>query len=580
MAPRLTVDMAVPVPMRDGTTLVADVYRPEAAGRYPVILLRTPYNRRFPALAYLQLDPMRAAERGYALVVQDTRGRFASEGEFYCFKDEAADGYDTVEWAARQPWSDGKVGMYGASYMGAVQWLAAIARPPHLRCIAPLITASDYHEGWAYQGGAFQLGFNLSWTITTLVLANLAHFNLAEADRAAVRAELIEATDHMSRPFGQIPLRDLPLLRRFGLAPYYFDWLDHAHDDDYWRRWNIEDHYGEIAVPALNLGGWYDIFLGGTIRNYLGMRAKGASADARTQRLIMGPWLHSTQWPNVIGERDFGVRSQGLALDLDGLLLRWFDHWLKGIDTGMLEEPPVKIFVMGENRWRDEAAWPLARAKATPYFFHSAGAANSLDGDGRLSAEAPADEPSDHYVYDPNDPVPTRGGALCCWPAALPAGAYDQREIERRKDVLVYTSQPLERALEVTGPVVVKLFAASSARDTDFTAKLVDVSPDGYARNLADGIIRARYRTTTKSETPIEPGQIYAYDIDLWATSNLFEAGHRIRVEISSSNFPRFDRNPNTGGPLGEETGFQPAKQTVFHDAMRPSHIVLPVVPR
>ncbi|MFO0996727.1 MAG: CocE/NonD family hydrolase [Alphaproteobacteria bacterium] len=580
MAQQLAVDMAVPVAMRDGTTLLADVYRPAAPGRYPVILLRTPYNRRLPTLAYLQLDPVRAAERGYALVIQDTRGRFASEGEFYCFADEGKDGYDTIEWAAKQPWSDGKVGMYGASYMGAVQWLAAIERPPHLRCIAPLITASDYHEGWAYQGGAFQLGFNLSWTVTTLVLANLAHFKLSESDRNAVRAELIEATDHMSRPFADLPLRDLPVLKRLNLAKYYFDWLDHADDDDYWRRWNIEDRYPEITVPALNIGGWYDIFLGGTLRNYLGMRAKGPSAEARTQRLIVGPWLHSTQWPNVVGEHDFGVRSMGLALDLDGLLLRWFDHWLKGNDTGLMAEAPVKLFVMGENVWRDEQAWPLARAKATPYYFHSAGSANSLDGDGRLSIEAPADEPSDHYVYDPKDPVPTRGGALCCWTAALPSGAYDQREVERRRDVLVYTSQPLERAIEVTGPVTVKLWAASSARDTDFTAKLVDVAPDGYARNLTDGIIRARYRTTTKTGTLIEPGKVYEYEIDLWATSNVFLPGHRIRVEIASSNFPRFDRNSNTGGSFGRESAMESARQTVFHDGTRPSHIVLPVVPR
>ncbi len=577
---RLTVERDVAVPMRDGTLLYADVYRPEAAERYPVILLRTPYNKGLPRIAYPQLDPMRAATRGYALVVQDTRGRYASEGDFYCFRHEVDDGYDTVEWAARQPWSDGNVGMYGASYMGATQWLAAIARPPHLRCIVPMITASDYHEGWTYQGGAFELGLNLSWTLSGLVLANFAHFDLDPAEAARVRAELIDAVDRMCGPFQHLPLQELPVLRQDRLAEYYYDWLAHPDDDAYWRQWNIEARHGEITVPALNIGGWYDIFLGGTLRNYLGMRQHGPTPEARAQRLIVGPWLHGVMWPNVNGEVDFGVLSQGLALDLDGILLRWYDHWLRGIDTGMLGEPPVKLFVMGESVWRDEPAWPLARARAVPYYLHSEGRANTQDGDGRLGPDPPGGEPADHYLYDPRNPVPTRGGGLCCWPAALPAGAYDQRPVEGRPDVLVYSTPPLVEALEVTGPVMVTLWAASSASDTDFTAKLVDVEPDGYARNLTDGIIRARYRTSTRSAEPIEPGRAYEYRIDLWATSNVFRAGHRIRLEISSSNFPRFDRNPNTGRPLGVDAELRPAVQTILHDATHPSHVTLPIVPR
>jgi hypothetical protein len=577
---RLTVERDVAVRMRDGTVLHADVYRPAAPGRCPVILLRTPYNKALPRTAYLQLDPMRAASQGYALVVQDTRGRYASGGEFYCFRHEIDDGYDTVEWCAAQAWSDGNVGMYGASYMGATQWLAALARPPHLRCIVPMITASDYHEGWTYQGGAFSLGFNLSWTLAALTLANLAHFDLPPAEAARVRAELIQATDAMCGPFGRLPLADQPVLRQAGLAPYYFDWLAHPDDDAYWRQWNIEDRHGRIDVPALNIGGWYDIFLGGTLRNYLGMRAHGPTPAARAQRLIVGPWLHGTLWPNVNGEVDFGVMAQGVALDLDGILLRFYDHWLKGIDGGLADEPPVKLFVMGENVWRDEPAWPLARARETRYHLRGGGRANTLHGDGRLEPAAPGAEPPDHYLYDPRDPVPTRGGGLCCWPGAVPAGAYDQRPVEARPDVLVYTTPPLERPLEVTGPVVVKLWAASSAPDTDFTAKLVDVAPDGYARNLTDGIIRARYRASTRQATLLEPGRAHEYTIDLWATSNLFLAGHRIRLEISSSNFPRFDRNPNTGRPPGHDAELVPALQTVFHDAGRPSHVVLPVVPR
>ena len=575
---RLTVERDVAMPMRDGTILYADVYRPEAAGRHPVILLRTPYNKAVPRVAYSQLDPMRAASRGYALVVQDTRGRFASDGEFSCFGNEIEDGYDTVEWVAGAPWSDGNVGMYGASYMGATQWLAALARPPHLRCIVPMITASDYHEGWTYHGGAFALGFNLSWALANLVLPNLAHFKLAPAELAAVRAELVDAVDRMCGPFEHLPLAEYPLLRKHRLADYYYDWLAHPEDDAYWRQWNIESRHAEIAVPALNIGGWHDIFLGGTIRNYTGMRAKGATPAARSQRLIIGPWIHGLIWPNVNGEVDYGVLSQGLAIDLDGILLRWFDHWLRGLDTGMLAEPPVKLFVMGENAWRDQTDWPPSRARDTLFYLHSGGRANTLAGDGSLSAAPPATEPADHYLYDPRDPVPTRGGALCCWQGSVPGGAFDQRAVEARPDVLVYTTAPLTEPLEVIGPVTMKLWAASSAPDTDFTAKLVDVEPSGYARNLTDGIIRARYRASRSHATPIEPGRVYEYTIDLWATANVFKAGHRIRLEVSSSNFPRFDRNPNTGHPLGEDAELRPALQTVLHDATHPSHVVLPVL--
>ncbi len=577
---RLTVERDVPARMRDGTILYADVYRPEAPGKYPVILLRTPYGKTFGRIAYLQLDPMRAASQGYALVIQDTRGRFTSEGEFYCFQDEIADGYDTVEWAASQPWSDGNVGMYGASYMGAIQWLAAIAQPPHLKCIVPLVTASDYHEGWTYQGGAFELGFNLSWTLTSLVLANFAHFKLAPEKADRIRAELIQAVDAMCEPFTSLPLQDLPGLKREQLAPYYFDWLAHPNDDEYWRQWNIEDRHSQVTVPALNVGGWYDIFLSGTLRNYLGMRRNGGSPQAKQQRLIVGPWFHTTLFPNISGEVDFGVRAQGLAIDLEGIMLRWFDHWLKGIDTGMLREPPVKLFVMGENTWRDEPEWPLARGQNTRYYFHSGGKANTLHGDGALSTEPPGHEPADYYLYDPRNPAPTRGGGLCCWPGSVPGGAYDQRPTETRADVLVYSTPPLAQAVEVTGPISVKLWAASSAPDTDFTAKLVDVDTTGYARNLTDGIIRARYRESTAKPTLIEPGQVYEYTIDLWATSNVFKAGHRMRVEISSSNFPRFDRNSNTGHPFAQDTDLRPAAQTILHDAAHPSHIVLPIVPR
>jgi putative CocE/NonD family hydrolase len=342
----------------------------------------------------------------------------------------------------------------------------------------------------------------------------------------------------------------------------------------------VSARHDQITVPAMNVGGWYDIFLGGTIANFIGMRAKGATEEARNgQRLLIGPWAHAP-FANPIGEADFGRNSTRAAIDLDGIYLRYYDRWLKGIRNGVDEDPPVRIFVMGENVWRSENEWPLARARSVSYFLHSEGKANSLRGDGTLSQQTPGIEEPDHFLYDPRDPVPTRGGPLCCHIAVLPVGVYDQREVEERADVLVYSTPPLDRDVEVTGPVIVTLFASSSATDTDFTGKLVDVAPDGYPRNLCEGIIRARYRDSRETPTLVEPGRPYEYMIDLTATSNLFKAGHRIRLEISSSNFPRFDRNPNTGAPLGVDGELRPALQTIFHDVERPSRMVLPIVPR
>ena len=334
-------------------------------------------------------------------------------------------------------------------------------------------------------------------------------------------------------------------------------------------------------MPAINIGGWYDIFLGGTIRNYLGMREKGATEEARSgQRLIIGPWQHTTRGGSVTGSHYFGLAADAAALDLDGMHFRWFDYWLKGENNGVLDEPAVRIFVMGDNVWRDEQEWPLARARPTDYYFHSQGQANSLNGNGGLSTEPPGDEAADVFLYNPANPVPTRGGALCCDSYFVPNGASEQKDIEARYDVLVYTTPPLKREVEVTGPVTVTLWAATSATDTDFTAKLVDVCKDGCARNLTDGIIRARYRDSMASPTLVEPGKAYRYSIDLWATSNVFKPGHRIRVEISSSNFPRFDRNTNTGNTIAEDTEFKPAMQTILHNPEHPSHINLHIIPR
>ncbi len=575
----LKVETNLPVKMRDGIVLYADVYRPDGPGPFPVVLQRTPYDKSAPG-SFTNLDPLKAARNGYAVVIQDTRGRYASDGQFYCFRDEVNDGYDTVEWAAAQAWSTGKVGMYGASYVGATQWLAALSRPPHLTTILPNVTASNYHEGWTYQGGAFELGFNVSWTLAQLTLANFGAISSVKDVGPERRQQLIEAVNGMESSFLHLPTKELPPLL-YGLADYYYDWLAHPEYDDYWKALCIEDNHSRLGVPAYNIGGWYDIFLGGTIRNFLGMRSNGGTDDARRgQKLLIGPWQHSSRGTSVVGDHYFGLAADAMAADLDGVHLRWFDYWLKGIDNGILDEPPVRIFVMGDNVWRDEQEWPLARAQNTDYYFHSRGKANSLHGDGELSAQPPGEEPPDVYLYNPADPTPTRGGALCCNPYFAANGAFDQRDIEARPDVLVYTTPPLEQDLEVTGPVTVSLWAATSATDTDFTAKLVDVCEDGCARNLTDGIIRARYRESTSLASVVEPGRAYLYTIDLWATSNVFQQGHRIRVEISSSNFPRFDRNTNTGSVIAGDANFKPALQTVLHDAEHPSHITLPVVPR
>ena len=575
----LKIETNIAVAMRDGVTLYADIYRPEGDGPFPTILQRTPYDKT-TALTNTMLDPIRSAKAGFAVVIQDTRGRHASEGEFYAFVDDIDDGYDTVEWAAAQPWSNGKVGMYGASYVGATQWLAATSRPPHLVAIAPTVTASNYHDGWTYQGGAFELGFNMSWTLLQLTLANFKNVSGVQGVPRERRGEMIKLIDNMTEGFEHLPTKDFPGLDS-GLAKYYYDWLAHPNFDDYWKKLCIEDHHSEIDVPAMHFGGWYDIFLGGTIRNYLGMKESGATETARSgQKLIIGPWAHGARGSTMAGRHYFGIMADPAATDIDGMHLRWFDHWLNNQKNGITDEPPVRIFVMGDDQWREEQEWPLARAVETKYYLHSSGKANSKNGDGTLGTDIPQSEAPDVFLYNPADPVPTTGGALCCNPYYAANGAYDQNEVEERQDVLVYSTPPLERDTEVTGPVTVTLWASTSATDTDFTAKLVDVCENGCARNLTDGIIRARYRDSMSNPTLLEPGRPYCYDIDLWATSNVFKAGHRIRLEISSSNFPRFDRNTNTGNIIAEDTDLRPALQTIFHDGQQASYISLAIVPR
>ncbi len=564
----IKTQLGIMVPMRDGVRLSTDVYLPNAPGPFPVILIRTPYNNN--GEDYVK-DAVYFATRGYAVVVQDCRGRWDSEGEWYPFVHEAEDGYDAQEWAGTQPWSNGRVGTAGGSYVAQTQWQPAPLRNRHLKAMVPRVGYSNFYQNWVYTGGAFQLAFNLRWGAIQM------HTRTNQVQYLWMPPEA-----HLRELFHHLPLitGDEAAGR---VSQFYKDWIQHPSYDDYWRRMgNIEEQYDQIEVPAYSIGGWYDVFLQSSLNNFMGVTNKGRTPEARrSQKVLIGPWIHNLgdRGTNPItGDIHFGPNA---LIDLRREELRWFDYWLKGIDNGIMQEPPVKVFVMGINRWREAHEWPLAETQYTPYYFHSQGHANSLFGDGILTTNPPTEEPPDHYIYDPHNPVPTLGGSTCCGEEVTPVtmGPRDQRPAEWRPDVLVYTTPVLTRDIEVTGPVTVKLYAASSAPDTDFTAKLVDVYPNGYAMNVAQGIIRARYRDSWEHPTLLEPGKIYEYTIDLWSTSNCFQQGHRIRVEISSSNFPQFDRNPNTGHPFGMDAILKTAEQTIYHDADHPSHIVLPIIP-
>lgn len=577
MTSQILIEKNVPCELRDGTTLQADVYRPNDGGTYPVLMTRLPYSKDLPQYSQMILDPIKAASHGYVVIIQDVRGRFQSEGEFRSFPSEAEDGYDAVEWAAALPYTSGEVGMYGLSYYGYTQLAAAVKQPPHLKALFPIMTFNDMRNGAAYHGGAMELGLMESWTLGTIVPDLLVKKHGPTPELASALRQYVGYVNRFDEWYRKAPVKEWEPLKAFGVTDFFFEQAAVALDDeDFWGQTSMADRFEQLQVPAYHLAGWYDVFLGPTLTNYTEMAEK----TGKPQKLMIGPWGHGAFTPNI-GERSFGVHSSAqwidLKEDLTSLQLRWFDHWLKGKDTGITEEAPVKLFVMGINQWRDEYEWPLARTRYVPYYFHSSGRAHSRHGDGSLSPEQPADEPVDQYVYDPENPVPTKGGGTL-YAGVMTMGPRDQGDIEDRDDVLVYTSQPLLEPLEVTGPVKVNLWAATDAADTDFTAKLVDVQPDGTPYNLTDGIIRAKYRNGYGSE-PIRPGEVVAYEIDLWATSNVFLPGHRIRVEISSSSFPRFDRNPNTGKTMVDSTETKPARQTIFHDEEHPSHILLPIIP-
>lgn len=554
------VENDLPVPMRDGTRLSADVYLPaEGDGPWPVLLARTPYdNNLLMDLGFYW------AQNGYVYVAQDVRGRYDSEGDFAPWDAETNDGYDTLEWIGQQAWCDDNVGMTGGSYLGQVQWQAAFTGHPLLKAIAPRVMGNNLWDSPHFQGGAFGLGVNAVWGWRTM-------------------GRTMQRIDRIDWPavLRTLPLRDMEKVSG-KRHPAFAAWLDRHDYDDSWRATAVDEHFETFTIPVLQICGWYDLYAGGMMANFVGLRERAGSALGReNQRIIMGPWTHSQAGTAPPGTTDAGDRDFGLVslLDTQRIELAWFDRWLKGSPNGAETEPPVTLFVMGANTWRDEREWPLARTKWTPYYLHSKGKANSLSGDGWLSPTPPDDEPADTYVYDPEQPVPTLGGCNCCNPEIVPWGVFDQRPIEVRDDVLVYTSPPLDQDLEVTGPIVVHLFATTDSLDTDFTAKLIDVLPDGTAWNLCDGIVRGRYRKGRGPAELLTPGEVVEFTIDCWVTSNLFRAGHAIRLEISSSNFPRFDRNLNTGAPIADDASPRIARQRIVHDSEHPSHVLLPVIP-
>ncbi len=552
------------VTMRDGVKLYADVYLPAAPGKYPTIVIRTCYG--------VQRDGMhptvvKFAQNGYAVVVQDVRGRYESEGVWEPFRDEAKDGYDTIEWAAAQPFSNGKVASEGGSYLGHNQWQALSLNPPHLVAAFPALASTNIYANWLTMGGAFRLSFNYGWGVVRMpnriMLPQYWHTEAFMPDNLKYQTIL----DHL-------PLKDGDLQSAGYAVQHYRDWIKHESYDDYWKSISDEERFDKIKVPVHTLGGWFDIFVMGTINGYVGMKNKGATPEARAgARMIIGPWGHGPS--QSFGGVDF---TPSAYVDQFETELRFFDYHLKGIKNGLDKDDPVKLFYMGENKWRSEKDWPIPGTTYRQLYLSGKGSANSSAGDGQLSFEKPNQSGTDKYVYDPMKPVPTTGGNNCCG-SPTQAGPKDQQELEKRNDILVYTSSALTTPVTIAGPVKMKLFAASDGKDTDWMIKLVDVSPDGKAMPVSEGILRAKFREGLDKIRLLTPGQIYEYDIELTGTANVFKPGHKIRIDITSSNFPQFDRNPNTGDPLGSNSTVRIANQTIHHGGARLSHILLPVVP-
>jgi len=593
----------VMITARDGIKLGTDVYRPAqngspVEGKFPTLLERTPYNKDGGAGSANYFVP-----RGYVVVVQDVRGRYKSEGHWRPIADDPNDGFDTAKWIGEQPWSDGSIGTMGTSYAGATQHALAIANAPYVKTMIPVDAMSDFGRYGVRHNGAFELRF-FNWVMTMGNAAGTPNASAAAARAAsdpAAASALIDMGNHVRDYVRSLPLR--PGTTPLKFAPDYEAWLieamRHGDYDDFWKNHgsSVVDHLAEYKdVPIYHVTGWYDSW-GTPVANlnYPQLR----KAKKSLQRLIIGPWTHGGQIRSYAGEAQF---TDDAALDFNAWRLRWFDHWLKGVDNSIDHEAPVRIYVMGggdahktpDGRlfvggyWRDEQEWPLARTTPTPYYLHA---------NGVLSSDKPANDPPVTYVFDPRNPVPTLGGNVSSQGTLMFQGAADQRcrpdfwlcsdskPLSARNDILVYQTPPLTRDTEVTGRLIVKLWAASNSPDTDFTAKLIDVYPPnadfpaGVDLNIADSIVRARYHNGLGKAELLQPGRPYEFTIEMYPTSLIFKRGHRIRLDISSSNFPRFDVNPNTGEPLNGNRRWRIAENTVYLDAQHSSHIILPVIP-
>jgi putative CocE/NonD family hydrolase len=551
---RHVVEKDVPIPMRDGVRLYADIYKPPATGKFPVVLIRLPYGKG-EYYTYMPAYGRFWPKKGYVCLIQDVRGKWASEGDFQALANEIEDGYDTLEWIARQPWCDGNIGMMGESYYGHTQWAAAVSRHPNLKCIAPMdIDVDSYRLN--YTGGAFNLQLIGGW--------------MAGQDTKTVRNAL-------RLDYWHLPLIDMA--DDAGLGTEIFrETMRHPTRDAYWGERSLHTQIDQIQIPILHIGGWYDTFTRGTLDAWRRMRESALDPAAREKQwLLMAPidHEHSPERTNQIGRLRLG--GEWDAAWLFDRHEQFFDRFLRGMDNGWDARPPVEIFVIGADKWRFEEEWPPAGAEETRLYLHSHTSANTRSGDGWLDTAPPEQEAPDEYVYDPLNPVDYSLGVDYWY---LAKSMKDRGPAEDRPDVLVYSSEPLAAETEITGPITATLYAASSAQDTDFTAALVDVFPDGHGHLIQEGIVRARFRDSDREPSLIEPGEIYEYSIDLWATSYVLRAGHRMRVEISSSNFNRFDRNLNTGGPLGQEDAPRVARQKIYHDRERASFISLPLLAR
>jgi putative CocE/NonD family hydrolase len=568
----------VTIEMQDGVSLVADIWRP-LEGSAPALVVRTPYGKRtgwtYGGPGSIHPSLMALVNAGYAVVLQDVRGTYASEGDFEPKVNEISDGKDTLAWVIRQQWSDGDVGMYGASYLGMTQWGLAIRETPGLKAIASTMAATDwYSELWYSTGGALSLSLVTSWNAEMYAVEEQREL---ASEKTADSSTLLRLGEALMDPLSlnhDTPIADLPVI---GKGRWLDDWLAHPDFDDYWATQDWSPLVSSVGVPVLATGGWYDLKIHGTVADFVRVRTQGSTEEARENScLLIGPWDHSSltgQYP----DRYFGLLGYG---DLTEAHVAFFDRTVRSLETET-PAPRVRIFVMGIDQWRDEQDWPLHDTIYTDYHLHSHGSANSRHGDGILQAELSPVQAHDEFQYDPRDPVPTAGGALL---PGLPGlvGPVDQQVVDSRSDILCYTGPILDEPIEVTGHVELKVFVSSTAEDTDITAKLVDVFPDGRAINLCDGILRLRYRNDLSRPMSLTPGEVYEVTVPMSVTSNVFLPGHRIRLDISSSNFPRYDRNTNTGGSIVQESINQAVVATnrVLHGPECPSRLVLPVIRR